>query len=1098
MSFEDREDLKQQLADLQQANAALADKVAILERVEKTLNAVLAGTAAQTGKDFFVSLVRHIATALEAKYALIGELVGPEQDQIHTIAFWQGEEPGENFTYALDGSPCAIVLAEGLQYFTANVYKLFPDDVGLQKKHIECYIGAPILDTTGKPLGIMVVMHDEPLEMVVDSAPIIDLFARRAGAELERQRSEETLRESESRYRRLVEQSNEVIYLAQHGRFALVNKRFCELFDVTLAEIESGEVQAKDLVAPESHPLIEERRRMLAAGLTTSDRYEFMAQTRNGRIFPAEVSVSYLDYLGDAAVQGVVRDLTAQKQAEAAQRAQRELAEALHEIGLALSASLDAEVVLDLLLDQLGRVVPYDTATVIEVQDGQTFIVRARGYDKFNIDLDTADRPRSMDVNEARTWQQMMATKRPLIIPDIHQSPLWWHSEFNPHTRSWASAPILIGNEVVAFLSTNKRQPGFYNEEHGQRLASFAAWAAAALQNARLFAAANARAEALRLTGEISRALNAASNIQDAFPTLVSNLKSVTGCERITLAQLDDSGEWAHFIALHDSNRELEGSFQLHIADSAASEDLLNGRVHVTPDITTELEFLAARLLFKAGYRAYVSLPLLVNDITKGVLTLSWTTINGFARIDLPLMRQIASMIALGLERSQLFAKTHARTQELNLLNTVISAAASGLREDDVKQIFCQEVAEYLAVDHVTLLEVDESITRGRITAQYLREPAVSLIGRDLKLETESALLTAVAQTKTPVIIAQLADYPISPGMDSLLKSYKLVSALLTPIPLRGNLIGIMGIGSTSQRTFKPEEVRLTQTVCEELGRILETARLHEQLRRHAFELEQRVLDRTSELAEANEQLKELDALKSQFVSDVSHELRTPVTNLKLYLDLLEHKGPVLLPKYLPILQKQADRLGQLIQDILDLSRLDIHASTPPGFELVDMNQVTRDVILAHQLRVEMAGLTLNVGLHPNLPPVLGERNQLAQVVTNLLVNAINYTESGSISLTTMLTNNQKQICLIVRDTGVGINAEDLGYLFNRFYRGQKARQSNIPGTGLGLAIAQEIVRLHSGHIEVYSVVNQGSTFRVYLPVADDAAPQDKLYDSAD
>lgn len=1080
------EELQQQLAQLKQTNASLTARMARLERVEKTLNAVLAGTATQTGDDFFVSLVKHIAAALEAKYALVGVLSGPNHDLVQTIAFWQADKPGNNFNYELAGSPCANVIESGLQYYANGVQTLFPDDPGLATKQIECYIGAPIVDAAGEPLGILAVMHDKVMEMAVDSVPIVELFAKRAGAELERKRSEEILRESESRYRRLVEQSNEVIFLLYNGRFELVNRRFCELFEVTLEEIYSGKVTYLDLITPEYRQPIQEGNQQLEAGQIGLERYELYAQTHHGRVFPVEVSVSYLDYRGGKAVQGLVRDLTEQKRAENAERTQRELAEALHEIGLALSASLEVETVLDLLLDQLGRVVPYDTATVIEVQGNQTHIVRARGYEKFDIPLNTTEQPRSLDVSEALTWQKMIATKRPLIIPDIDESPLWRPSEFNPHTRSWASAPVLVGSEVVAFLSTNKVEPDFYTQEHGQRLSAFAAQAALALQNAQLFAEANARAEALRITGDILRALNAASNIQDAFPILVEKLQAATGCGRVTLAQLDESGEWAHFIALHDSQNKLQPPFRLHTSQSAASDDLVNGRIHIVPDIATELDFRAGQLLYRDGYRAYIALPLLVNEETKGVFTLSWTQENGCYQADLALLQQIASVVALGLERSQLFAKTHTRTQELNLLNKVISAAASGQREEQIKKVFCQEVAQYLDVDHVSLLEVDETLTSGMVTAQYLQEPAISLVGRTLMLETTSFLLTAVTESQAPVAVPNLAHTTLTPGIAKLIEKYHLVSALLAPIPLRGSLIGIMGIGSSRPRIFNPEEIRLTQTVCEELGRILETARLYDQLRNHAAELEEYVQARTSELAEANEQLKELDALKSQFVSDVSHELRTPVTNLKLYLDLLEHKGPGLLPKYLPILQKQADRLGQLIQDILDLSRLDIRHRTVAGFEPVDLNNVAQDVIAAHQPRAEVAGLRLTFSAAPDLPLVLGDRNQLAQVVTNLLVNAISYTEQGSIEVQTSECANKKQICLSVKDTGIGIYDDDLSYLFNRFYRGQRARQSNIPGTGLGLAIAQEIVHLHGGHIEVYSVVNQGSTFRVYLPLARD------------
>jgi PAS domain S-box-containing protein len=1076
--------LKQKIEQLTQENAALEARVAHLDRVEHTLNAILKGTASQTGDDFFVSLVKYLAETLNAKYALIGELSGRHNESIRTIAYWRDGKLGENFLYPLAGSPCAQVIENGVQYHEANTWKQFPEDEVLTENQIECYIGAPLLNASGQPLGVLVVLHDQILEMVHDSVPIITIFAARAGAELERMHSEETLRTSERRYRHLIEESNEAIYLVYNGRFELANDRFCRLFEISQADVLAGKLKTRDLVAPESRSLIKERSQQVKTGELTPQRYEFMAQTRNGRTFPVEVSVSYVNYKGGTAVQGLLRDLTERKQAEAAERSQRELAEALHEIGLALSASLDVEIVLDLLLEQLDRVVPYDSATVIEVQKGQTHIVRARGYEKFGIALDTTQKPRSMDVANARTWQTLIETKRPLIIPDINCSDLWSHSEHNPHVRSWACAPILIGGEVVAFLSTNKLQPDFYTDEHGQRLAAFAGQAALALQNARLFAASAERTEALHITSEILRSLNAASNIQDAFPSLVNNLKMATRCQRVTLAQMDETRQWADFIALHDEQNKLGQTLRLHVSESAATDDLLHGRVHIVPDITTELDYRAGQLLHNAGYQSYIALPLLVNDSTKGVLTLSWTRRQDFESVKLPLIQQIASVIALGLERSALFAKTHARTQELNLLNKVISAAASGQTENTVMQILCLEIAQYLSITHVTLIELDESMTTGRVMAQYLDEAYKRLAGRILRLEADSALLTAVTQTQSPFVVPVLSQFPLTPGMAHLVKSYHLVSALLVPISLRGKLIGIMGIGSETMRAFNPEEIRLIQTVCEELGRILETARLYDQLRAHAAELEERVAERTSELAEANEQLKELDILKSQFVSDVSHELRTPVTNLKLYLDLLEHKGSVLLPKYLPILQKQADRLGQLIQDILDLSRLDIRHNSRPGFGPVDLNSIAHDVIVAHQPRAEVTGLHLTFSPCPDLPLIIGDRNQLAQIVTNLLANAINYTVAGTIDVKISLTPSQKQVCLTVEDTGIGIYEDDLAYLFNRFYRGQQARQSNIPGTGLGLAIAQEIVRLHGGHIEVYSVINRGSTFSVFLPVA--------------
>jgi signal transduction histidine kinase len=249
-------------------------------------------------------------------------------------------------------------------------------------------------------------------------------------------------------------------------------------------------------------------------------------------------------------------------------------------------------------------------------------------------------------------------------------------------------------------------------------------------------------------------------------------------------------------------------------------------------------------------------------------------------------------------------------------------------------------------------------------------------------------------------------------------------------------------------------------------------------------ELEQRVDERTRELAEANERLKELDLLKSKFVSDVSHELRSPITNLSLYLELLEHARPEKQIRYLTILKNQTKRLIQLVEDILNLSRLDA-GKDALVFSPVDLNAITRQVAVAHRLRAQAAGLTLSFEPAPNLPPILGDPNQLTQVVTNLIDNAINYTPQGTINISTQLDGETGQVCLVVRDSGSGISPPDLPHIFERFYRGQYASDHSIPGTGLGLAIVKEIVDFHHGTVTVASVETEGTTLKVWLPLAE-------------
>jgi two-component system sensor histidine kinase BaeS len=137
---------------------------------------------------------------------------------------------------------------------------------------------------------------------------------------------------------------------------------------------------------------------------------------------------------------------------------------------------------------------------------------------------------------------------------------------------------------------------------------------------------------------------------------------------------------------------------------------------------------------------------------------------------------------------------------------------------------------------------------------------------------------------------------------------------------------------------------------------------------------------------------------------------------------------------------------------------------------------VAEQVVVAQRPRAEAAGLELLFEPGEDLTPVWGECNRLTQVVTNLVANAINYAPAGRVRVTTRLDRAHGQACLQVEDTGMGIEPEDLPYLFDRFYRGLRASQSEVPGTGLGLAIAKEIVGLHGGEIEVESRVREGST----------------------
>jgi PAS domain S-box-containing protein len=234
--------------------------------------------------------------------------------------------------------------------------------------------------------------------------------------------------------------------------------------------------------------------------------------------------------------------------------------------------------------------------------------------------------------------------------------------------------------------------------------------------------------------------------------------------------------------------------------------------------------------------------------------------------------------------------------------------------------------------------------------------------------------------------------------------------------------------------------------------------------------------------------LKELDRLKSQFVSDVSHELRTPLTNIRLYLDLLtQTEYDQRAERYMETLSRESERLSDLIEDLLSLSRLEA-GSVPLNKESVDLNSMLSALAQDRERLASQYGLELRLECEANLPPVMGDALLLSQLFTNLLTNALNYTpEGGEITIRTRSQSSGETTWVIVdvEDTGYGIQPFEQPLIFRRFFRGQASKPSMVPGTGLGLAISKEITERHGGKIMVESdgILGHGSRFTVWLPI---------------
>ena len=229
---------------------------------------------------------------------------------------------------------------------------------------------------------------------------------------------------------------------------------------------------------------------------------------------------------------------------------------------------------------------------------------------------------------------------------------------------------------------------------------------------------------------------------------------------------------------------------------------------------------------------------------------------------------------------------------------------------------------------------------------------------------------------------------------------------------------------------------------------------------------------------------RELDEMKTRFVSDVSHELRTPLTSLSLYLELLSQENDEERRKrFIGILVRETKRLAHLIEDLLTISRLEANR-VALQIEPVDVAGLAQELAMDRIPMAHQHGLQLVFSSAPILPLVQVDPRLLTQVLSNLLTNAMNYTQEGGIHVHTDVHQAESGcwVTISVTDTGVGVKPEELHLVFDRFYRGTASKRTGAGGTGLGLAISREIVNQLGGRLTVQSTPGQGSTFVVWLP----------------
>ncbi|MDE2291461.1 MAG: GAF domain-containing sensor histidine kinase, partial [Elusimicrobia bacterium] len=410
------------------------------------------------------------------------------------------------------------------------------------------------------------------------------------------------------------------------------------------------------------------------------------------------------------------------------------------------------------------------------------------------------------------------------------------------------------------------------------------------------------------------------------------------------------------------------------------------------------------------------------------------------------------------------------RAREVRTFQEVTEAISRNPEHAGVLEAIVSIVARSLEADLCAFLLLDES------TGELVTQPGAFGIANDegslyrIAMSNEQSSSVRVFRTGEPFVTADAQNDPLV--IAHYARLWRCHSLIVVPLAVEGRRIGVMRVGSFQKAFFTHEHAQFVSLIAEEASVLVESAFL------------------SRRLAETNRQLSEMHRMKDDFVSTVSHEFKTPLTSILGFLSVMldGEAGPLSdeQRRFLAIVRGSAQRLAELVNDILELSKLE--GGTEMEVEAVDLARLARKTLEDVRWRAEEKKVELALEVPARLPFARGSERWLGQVLENLVSNAVKFSRDGG-RVRVALAHKGEGLQATVVDDGIGIPAADQGRIFEKFFRASNRDATNAPGTGLGLAICRHIVDRHGGRIWFESREGEGTRFHFVVPAAKAQEP---------
>jgi signal transduction histidine kinase len=482
----------------------------------------------------------------------------------------------------------------------------------------------------------------------------------------------------------------------------------------------------------------------------------------------------------------------------------------------------------------------------------------------------------------------------------------------------------------------------------------------------------------------------------------------------------------------------------------------------------------ATRATERAGQRFFAIFPIKTQSHVFGTLLFSEEKPRKLSADEIRLLHSMTEQLGVAVEKTTHFDEAKTRAQHLAVLNRIGAAVSRSLDLDIILQEAVNKISEDLGFDAAWIYQLDDKDGRLHLRAHkgLGEEMAQSMAVRSL----DAGISGEVMKTGQRLVFEDVqndAQYrELSRG--GKVKSLAFQTASVFPVCAKHRVIGTLHAANRTTRHFALDELQLMESIAQEIGVAVENATLFAQ-----------VQETTSELAKANEELREATRAKSEFIAAMSHELRSPlqviIGNADLTSDGFFGNINAEQKNALGKISRNARVLLKMINDVLALSRLDAKKMS------VEVTTVEVDEIISHaRTHVEQMNrdnhLEVRWNVDNTIPPLETDPMKLEEILQNLIGNAFKFTERGCIEVCVRNLREQDRVQFSVSDTGVGIEAEDLERIFNEFEQVKGGHLTNFDGVGLGLSIVKKYLDLLHGEIHVESHPGQGSTFTFSVP----------------